>query len=213
MEIAVATNPLAILKPSPPPRLHTLQEYLRREERATERHEYYNGKIIKLPMARGSHNIIAGNVITQLNIEIEKLGKDFLVFTSNQKVYLPKLNFGLYPDALVVAEKPKYWDNNEVLLLNPILIVEVLSKSTRNYDQKEKFLEYKTLPSFKEYVLIEQNECSVESRFREEQHLWRETFASSLEESIHLKSIGCSISLAKIYKNIEFPPPLNLKLN
>lgn len=212
MEVAVATNPLAILKPSPQPRLYTHQEYLRREERATERHEYLNGKIAQLPATNGTHNIITANTITAIYNEIEKQDKAFLTL-NNQIVYLPKLNFGLYPDALVVAEKPKYWDNNEVLLINPILIVEVLSKSTRNYDRKEKFSEYKTLPSFKEYVLIEQNECSVESRFREEQHLWRETFASSLEESIHLKSIGCSISLSKIYRNIEFPPPLNLKLN
>ncbi len=154
-----------------------------------------------------THNIISVNIINAISNEIERLGKAYLVLNSNQKVYLPQLNFGLYPDALVVCEKPLFWDENEVLLLNPVLIVEVLSKSTGAYDKKGKFEEYKTLPSFKEYVLIEQNECRVESRFREEPNLWRDTVADDLNGTIHLKSIGCTVSLSKIYKNIEFPTP------
>lgn len=201
---SAAANPLAVLKPTKQPRRYTLEEYLRREEKSLERHEYYDGKIIRVPMARGPHNIIGANTITALNIALESAPKPYLVFNSNQKIYLPPLNYGLYPDALVVCEKPLYWDDNEVLLINPILIVEVLSKSTSAYDRGDKFSEYKTLPSFKEYVLIEQTECKVESRFREEPNLWRETLVTDLNETIHLKSVGCSLSLAKIYKNIEF---------
>jgi Uma2 family endonuclease len=205
MESAVA-NPLAVLKPAKQPRRYTLEEYLRREEKSLERHEYYDGKIIRVPMAKGPHNIIGANTITALNIALKSAPKKYIVFNSNQKIYLPPLNFGLYPDALVVCEKPLYWDDNEVLLINPILIVEVLSKSTSAYDRGDKFSEYKTLSSFKEYVLIEQNNCSVESRFREEPDLWRETVVTDPNGHILLKSIGCSLSLADVYENIDLKP-------
>ncbi len=82
---------------------------------------------------------------------------------SQQLVYLPDLNFSLYPDVLTVADSPFYWDNNEVLLINPLLIVEFLSRSTKKHDQTGKFDEYKTLPSFREYVLIDPDKCRVEN--------------------------------------------------
>jgi Uma2 family endonuclease len=196
-------NPLAVLAPPKEPRRYTLNEYLRREETATELHEYYDGLILKLPMARGPHNKIAINVSTALENAFEKSELPFQVFGAQQLVYLPKLNYGLYPDVLVVTNEPIYYDNNEVLMINPILIIEVLSKSTKKYDRKEKFGEYKTLDSFQEYLLIDQKKCCVESRFREEPNLWRDTILTDIQDSIHLKSVGCSIPLAKIYKHIN----------
>jgi Uma2 family endonuclease len=191
-------------KTSRPLRKYTLQEYLQREERSAERYEYYDGYLQKLPMAKGPHNIISANVITALHVAIDELGGDYTVFANNQKVYLPALNFGLYPDALVISQEPVYWDDNELLLTNPLLIVEVLSKSTKGYDRGDKFLEYKTLPSFKEYVLIEQNSCLVEVRFREEADLWRITTYTELTDVIQLKSIGCSLTVGQVYRKVAF---------
>ena len=144
--------PLAVLKPVKEPPRYTLGAYLQREEYAKELNEYYDGIIIKLPMAKGPHNIIVANMTAELIIAFRLNNKDFTVMGSQQLVYLPDLNFSLYPDVLTVAETPQYWDQNEVLLINPLLIVEVLSRSTKKYDQNGKFDEYKTLPSFKEYV-------------------------------------------------------------
>ncbi len=169
-----------------------------------EKHEYYNGQIIQLPIARGTHNIIVANLITAIKMAAKPLPKRYQVFSSDQKVYLPSLNFGLYPDALVVCETPEYWDDNEVLLVNPILIVEVLSKSTKSYDRGDKFLEYKTLPSFMEYVLIEQNNCLGETFFREEPDLWRNTIVTDPVKTLSLQSLGCSIQMADIYEHISF---------
>ena len=104
---------------------------------------------------------------------------------------------------IIVSEKPKYWDNNEILLINPILIIEVLSKSTRAYDRKGKFDEYKTLESFKEYLLIDQNKCHIERRFREEPDLWRDAYFTDIANSIYLKSLDCTVSLKDIYDNIS----------
>ncbi|MDZ7881013.1 MAG: Uma2 family endonuclease [Saprospiraceae bacterium] len=126
------------------------------------------------------------------------------IFNSQQLVYLPQLNFSLYPDVLVVCETPQYYDTNQVLLVNPVLIVEILSKSTGKYDRTTKFDEYKTLDSFKEYVLIDQKKCRVETRFKEEPDLWREKRYTSITDSVLLKSLDCSIDMDMIYRKIQF---------
>ena len=201
-DINIATNPLAVLPPVKEPRRYTLAEYLRKEEYAKELNEYYDGLIIKLPMARGPHNIISANITTALNIVFMAENKDLTVMNSQQLVYLPTLNFSLYPDVLVICETPQYFDKNEVLLINPILIVEVLSKSTKAYDRKEKFNEYKTLDTFKEYVLIDQKKCHVETRYREEPNLWREQTYTNLNDFVLLKSVDCRVDMAMIYRKI-----------
>lgn len=206
--IAISTNvalyPLAVLKPVREPRRYTLSEYLQKEERATERHEYYNGIIIKLPMSKVPHNIIVANMTAELVFAFRANNKDFTVMGSQQLVYLPELNFSLYPDVLTVAETPQCWDKNEVLLINPLLIVEVLSRSTKKYDRTDKFDEYRTLPSFKEYVLIDPDKCRVETRFREAPNLWRDTVYTNMSDTIDLKSVGCKLDMALIYKKIAF---------
>jgi Uma2 family endonuclease len=203
---AVLENPLAEIRAVREPKRYTLGEYLIREEQSQERHDYFNGEIKRIPMARGPHNEIAVNITTALKIAFKNLDTTYRVFNANQNIYLPKLNFGLYPDAVVVSEAPQYYDTNELLLLNPLLIVEVLSRGTKKYDRGEKFREYTTAPSFREYVLIEQDFCHVETRFREEPDLWRETRALEMSDSIYLKSVGCSIALADIYEHIVFKP-------
>jgi Uma2 family endonuclease len=155
-------------------------------------------------MATGPHNIAVANVTAALVQSFAQQNKPYLVFGSQQLVYLPDLNFSLYPDVLVVAESPLYWDDNEVLLINPLLVVEVLSKSTRAYDRVEKFSEYKTLVSFQEYLLIDPYHCRLESRFREEPDLWRESIVTELDKRITLKSVGCELQLADVYRHIKF---------
>lgn len=200
----VATFPLAVIKPLKEPPRFTLGAYLQREENARELHEYYNGIITKLPMAKGPHNIIVANMTAELIFAFRTNSKEYTVMGSQQLVYLPELNFSLYPDVLVVAETPQYWDDNEVLLINPLLIVEVLSRSTKKYDRTDKFDEYKTLSSFKEYILIDPNKCHIETRFREEPDLWRDKVYKDVSDTIHLKSVGCSIDMGLIYKKIAF---------
>jgi Uma2 family endonuclease len=198
----ISDNPLTVLPPvKPPRRLYTLAEYLRKEERSEELHEYENGIITKLPMARGPHNIIISNTSAELVFAFKK-DKKYSVFTGQQLVYMPKLNISRYPDILAVCETPVYFDDNEVLLMNPILIVEVLSKSTRSYDRKGKFDEYKTLASFKEYVIIDQNKPFIETRFQEKPNHWVFGECTDLDGSVDLKSVGCTITLKDIYNNI-----------
>lgn len=200
---ATLSKPLAALKPSKPVRLYTLEEYLRREARSVDKHEYFNGKIIKMPYARGPHNEIAANVIAAFKLAFKPLERTYRIFASDQKIYFPELNYGVYADTLVVSEAPTFYDDGQLLLTNPLIVVEVLSKSTQGYDRTGKFEEYKTLPSFREYVLVRQDRYEVETRFREAPDLWRETVTTDLDATFPLRAAGCSIALRDVYEHVE----------
>lgn len=155
-----------------PYRTYTLEEFLRKEAKSLDKHEFYNGRITKMPFAKGPHNIIAANLTGEFHIAFKAKEEKYLLFNSDQMVFFPTLNTGVYADALAVCEKAEYWDKNELLLTNPLLVVEVLSKSTSAYDRTGKFDKYKTLDSFKEYILVAQDKCYVEVWYRERKGLW-----------------------------------------
>ena len=144
------------------------------------------------------------NFAVEISNKTELLGTNCFVYGSDQKVYFPSLNEGVYADALAVCEKPLFWDDNELLLINPILVVEVLSKSTQRYDRTGKFSKYKTLESFKEYVLVHQDQHYAEIWYRERPGLWHESITTDLEGTLSLQSLGVEISMKRIYKNVSF---------
>jgi Uma2 family endonuclease len=183
----------------------TLKQYVLWEAKKTDKYEYHHGKIIKMPNARGPHNKISANIITALNIVIWQKSLKFQVFSSDQKIYLPEVDHGVYPDSVAVSIKPEYWDDDNLLLVNPLLVVEVLSKTTQKYDREGKFHLYKTRPTFQEYVLVRQDTCEVEVRHKEGPGLWLETIQTNMAETIYLKSLGFSIEIKDIYRDIEFP--------
>jgi Uma2 family endonuclease len=185
-------------------RVYTFEEYLRREEKATEKHEFYQGKIIKIPGGTYTHSEVTSNTITALKIAVRPLSKLFRVFDSNLKILIDALDSGVYPDALVICEVPQFWNERLDVIANPLLIVEVLSPSTQAYDRLGKFELYKELPSFQEYVLISTDTPSVETRFREEPDLWRIRTVSDITHSVILRALGVSIPLSDIYENIVF---------
>jgi Uma2 family endonuclease len=190
------------LKLNRPIHRYSLEQYLEKEAKSIDKHEFINGQIIKMPYAKGPHNIIAANMMAQLINKTEDLEKNYTVFASDQKVYFPSIDAGVYADALAVCEGPLYWDDNQLLLINPIVVVEVLSKSTSKYDRTGKFDKYKTLESFKEYVMIRQDECYAEVWYRESPGRWQETIVTNINEELPLQSVGISISMERIYRNV-----------
>lgn len=186
-----------------PTRKYTLEKYLRKEANSTHKHEFINGEIIKIPNARYNHNLIAMNIAIEMTNTTESLGKNYLFYGSDQKIYFPNLDEGVYADSLAVCEKPLYWDNDDLLLINPILVVEVLSKSTQKYDRTGKFDKYKTLESFKEYVMIRQDICYTEVWYRERPGLWHETIVTNIDGKLPLQSLGVEVSMKRIYKNVS----------
>ena len=131
--------------------------------------------------------------------------KDYLIVGDGQKIYIESENTSVYPDGLVVSETPEFFDNQEFLLTNPLIVIEVLSRSTSYYDKNGKFDLYTKLPSFHEYVLVDPRKHYVETRFREEPDLWRIKIETDSSQAILLRSIGVSISLEDIYKKVVFP--------
>lgn len=187
------------------PKTYSFEEYLRREEKAVEKHEFYNGKIIKMAGGTYNHSKISANALTALRVSIRPLPKQFSVHTSDLKIYIEPSDIGVYPDAFVICREPIFWKNRLDVIVNPLLIVEVLSPSTQSYDRLGKFELYKLLPSFQEYVLINADKPSVETRFREEPDLWRIKTETDVNNAVPLRSLGVSISMADIYEDIIFP--------
>lgn len=183
---------------------YTLAEYLRKEAKSADKHEFINGNIIKMPYAKGPHNIIASNMTVALGIAFERENKNCILFNSDQKIYFPSLDEGVYADTLAVSERPIYWDDEKLLLINPIIVVEVLSKSTQKYDRTGKFDKYKTLESIRDYVLIRQDKCYAEVWHREKPNYWKETIITDINDTLPFQSIGIELSMQRIYKNIDF---------
>ncbi len=183
------------------PKIYSIQEYLDLEEISKDKHEFFNGNIINMPGATYYHNLIATNVIIALGNKL--LNTNYKVLNSDMKIRVPKLNSIVYPDAVIICEVPEFYNNRNDIILNPLLIVEVLSP-TEDYDRKEKFAYYKTLPSFKEYVLILQKQPWVVSSFNAEDKVWKDTEAENINDSILLHSINCTIELNRIYNGISF---------
>lgn len=204
MSTAIAIQKTTVKIKSKTPRLVSLETYLDREERSLSKHEFINGKIVAMPGAKAKHNQIAMQFGGALLNAVENLEDLFLIYNSDMKIFIPLYNHAVYPDAVVVCEVPEFWNDREDIIINPILIVEVLSDSTANYDRNGKFMRYKSLESFREYVLVHQEICRVESFHKEAPSLWRETIVQDLNSSIFLASIGVNIDLKKIYRNIQF---------
>lgn len=178
---------------------YSVAEYLHLERRTGERYEFYNGKIGRMAGGTIAHNRITRNIIIKLGQLIDEKG-NMEIFASDQKIYLPKYRWYVYPDAVVVAGVPIESEEEASAIINPILIVEVLSPGAMNFD----FLEYQSLPSFQEYVLVRQDAPEALLAFREEPDLWRSSETAGMDADIVLRSIGASLPMKDVYAKVEF---------
>ncbi len=199
----------AIPKAPPAPKRYTLEAYLDREAKAAHKSSYHNGTIIKMAGAKLKHNQISANILVALGITLKQqkqaLKQKYTLCTSDQKIYIAAEDMVVYPDALAICGEPEFWSEREDLLTNPLLIVEVLSKSTKNFDKGSKFMLYKNLPSFAEYILVEQDGCKVEVWTRIGENKWQFVVYSDINDTILLQSMeNIAISVADIYENINF---------
>lgn len=181
---------------------YTIQEYLSLEKDSPERHEYYAGEIFAMSGGSLDHGAIAFNWCGELKAALK--GKDCRAFTSDVKVRIEAEDAFVYPDvSLVCGEIETYGDNDQVLV-NPHLIIEVLSDSTEGYDRGAKFFKYQRIPSLKEYVIASQNSPDVEV-FRRTEEGWKVyDHYHGLEVSAHLDTLDAEISMAEIYRSITF---------
>ena len=178
----------------------TPKEYLNFERKATTKHEYLNGQIVAMSGASFAHNFITVNIATSLNVQL--MAGECRVATSDMRVKVTEIDSYFYPDVVVVCGEPIPEDNVFDTLLNPTLIVEVLSPSTEIYDRGEKFEHYQQIASLKDYILISQDEIHVEYYYRQKNE-WLQTEFVELEDVLSLLSIGCELRLSDIYRRVE----------
>lgn len=178
------------------------EEYLALERQADRKSEYFNGFMFAMAGASREHNLIAGNVFGELRAQFK--GRPCETYQSDMRVKVSETGLYTYPDVVAVCGERRFEDVSVDTLLNPTLIIEVLSESTETYDRGDKFAHYLRLESLQEYVMIAQDKARVEHYVREGDH-WRYTDRRDLESVLELASIGCRVPLREIYDRVEFP--------
>lgn len=180
----------------------TPQEYLERERKAETKSEYSGGVVVAMAGASKRHNRITANISGELHGQLK--GEPCQAFVSDLRVGVPECNRYYYPDVAVVCGEPIFVDAELDTLLNPTLIVEVLSDSTEARDRGEKLECYQALESLQTYVLVAQDRPYIEIYSRQDRD-WRYSKAKEMTDRVALDAIGCELSLAEAYARVEFP--------
>lgn len=191
----------------------TLEEYREISETADERYEFCNGEIIAMPGGSTAHSSIAVDITTFLNLAVRDT--NFQVYNGDLRIWIPSCNHGTYADVFAIDGKPEFNGDHTDEILNPLLIVEVLSPSTEAYDRGDKFRKYRSITSFCEYLLVSQSEPYVEKYHNLDRQssdspqdtdyrCWQLQICDRLDQTIALQSLNVEISMQEIYRRINF---------
>ena len=192
--------------------IYTIEEYLAFERESEERHEYLDGLIYAMAGESNEHADISVNLVRELSSQLK--GTPFRVWTKDSKVlsgpairsYKSIKGLFSYPDIVVVCGEPRFLDEHRDVLLNPTLIIEVLSPSTESFDRGEKFWRYRThLDSLTDYVQVSQALPLIEHFRRQENDQWVLTTVSEMSGSLFLESINCTLRMSEVYDRVTFP--------
>jgi Uma2 family endonuclease len=179
------------------------EEYLALERKAVVRHEYFDGEIYEMAGASEEHATISSNVNASLNFQLKK--RPCKSYQSDLRVHIPATNLYTYPDVVVVCGKPQLLEDAHLdTLLNPTLIIEVLSPSTADYDKGAKFDYYRTLESLREYILVWQDKKRVARYTKQIDGSWLLRDFIGEDAEINLDSIDCTLSIEDIYDKVDF---------
>ena len=193
-------------------RKYTLEEYFALELSANERYEFWHGEVFCMSGVSATHALIETNLITLLNTNLR--GRGCRVFPANMRIKVPSLPPYRYADLAVLCGQPIFETIGGVdVLINPTLIVEVLSESTEAYDRGDKFTHYKSIPSFREYLLVAQHRPHLTQYVRQEDDSWRYVEVNEISARLHLPSVDCGLALSEVYQDVTFPmePPPNIQ--
>ncbi|HEV2801465.1 MAG TPA: Uma2 family endonuclease [Pyrinomonadaceae bacterium] len=176
------------------------EEYLEIERRAEFKSEYVDGVMYAMSGASELHNLIVGNLVAELNVQLRKT--DCRVYPSDLKVRVPNSKRFFYPDVSVVCGETEFADDERDVVLNPVVVVEVLSESTAAFDRGKKFQSYQQIESLREYLLVSQDEFVVEHFLRQTDGRWLYTKAAGLDEAVALPTMNCRLVLADVYNKM-----------
>lgn len=183
-------------------RYYTPEEYLALEETAEYKSEYHDGEIVPMTGGTTNHNRIARNMLIALSLQLR--GQDYEVFIGDVRLWIPKFKRFTYPDVMVIAGQPEYYNNRKDTITNAQVIIEVLSKSTKGYDRGDKFQYYRTIPSFKEYILLDQSQMFIEQYTKQENKRWSYSVYDEEDAALTFSCFQVEVSLADIYDKVDF---------
>ena len=186
---------------------YSFEEYLVLEETADEKHEYQDGEIVQMTGGTTDHNKIALNFASNLKFALKR--KQYDIFIGDVKLWIPTYRQGTYPDVMLIKGESLYYGNGKTTVINPSLIVEVLSKSTQNYDQGDKFFYYRSIPQFEEYILVSQDQYYVMQFNKTQEGKWLLSEYMGVNSTLSLNSVEFQISFPELYKNVIFDKPHN----
>lgn len=179
----------------------TPEEYLELEEQAEFKNEYLDGEIVPMAGATANHNILTGKFHARILLALEDL--NYAVFMSDMRLWIPSYRRYTYPDVMMVDGEPIFTDEKQTAIINPCLIVEILSRSTKDYDKTDKFKKYRSIASFREYVLISQTSYNVEQYTKQEDGRWLLTEYLEEDSILKLESVNFEIALKDLYKRVN----------
>ena len=185
--------------------LLTPAEYLEIERKATFKSEYYDGEMFAMAGAGWAHNRVVANAVMELGVALR--AGPCQVSPSDIRVQVTTTGLYTYPDVVVVCAKPQFLDDRRDTLLNPTLIVEVLSPSTEAYDRGRKFEHYRSIDTLREYLLISSDRVLAERFTRQQAGQWLFTSFSDSADAIDLESVGCRVTVAALYEKVDFTAP------
>lgn len=182
----------------------TIEEYLQQEIDAGIKYEYHSGEIYAMAGGTLNHGLLCGNAYSEIRNKLREKSSNCKPLTSEVKIHIKKKNSFVYPDAMVICGNIELSEDHNNSVTNPMLIVEVLSKSSAEYDRGDKFYLYRQIPGFREYVLIEQKKHVVDVHYKSpKSDLWQITRYEGLDQTIQLQSLGIEISMADLYFDID----------
>lgn len=185
----------------PTKRLFTPAEYLAIERNAEQKSEYFAGEIFAMGGASERHNLIVTNIIGELRQQLKN--RPCRLYANDMQVKVSPTGLYTYPDVVVMCGEARFDDEQKDTLLNPTVIIEVLSPSTEGYDRGEKAEQYRKLKSLTEYLLVAQEKYHIERYARQDHDRWLLTETSDLQETVQLSTIECVLSLAEVYDKVE----------
>ena len=184
------------------PQTFTPEEYLELEQTSTRKSEYFSGEIFMMAGGSPNHNRISLNVSARLSLGLE--GKRCETFNSDQRLYITKNGLFTYPDAMVVCGQIEFDQRDRDAITNPVVVVEVLSPSTQDYDRGGKFELYRDIGSFREYVLVHQDKVHIEHYHKDNADRWVLTEIKDIEATLKFYAIDFELSVGRIYERVDW---------
>jgi Uma2 family endonuclease len=183
-------------------RRYTIEEYLEMEKASTVKHEYFQGEVVAMSGATFNHNLIFSNVFGPLFFKLK--GSKCIPFGSDMRMNIPENTLFTYPDISIYCNEIKHLSEDESTILQPTVIIEILSPSTKNYDKGKKFNLYKDIPSLKEYVMIDSSSVLIEAYYINDEQHWALNKHEDISDTLNLVSMGFGVALTDIYNHVSF---------